>query len=526
MPTTYSRKMQSEHQLNFPFDGGIDSAEQLALWTPRDIWRRLDQRLMGLLGEDRRVDYKQAERKVDFDTLATYLSAFSNTPDGGVFIFGADSQGTPTGCSRLPNTILNRIEACHVKLCPLARPDPRRFDVKIGGKPDYCIAIYIPYIGRLVETNKGEAWARFGDQRHKMSEEEKKDYRTTRNESSFELEDANCEWPRDFDTKIIEDYCRAFRERENRSDWSTKDILIDRNLARRKEGSFSPQNNLVLLAGKNPGRHIPGCRIRVQRFIENAEGFNPIRAKWIEGNVPTIIVETEKVVRELIFDVTWMDAHNKFVTAPEYPQWAWFEAVVNACVHRSYAFSGTEISVTFFPDRLEIDSPGGFVPPVTEKNIYSARAARNHHLMDAMRYLGYVRMSREGALRIRSTMIESGLPDPVFTQESLHGVMVRVTLKNDNLRRKQSTDGDVADFVGVDAWKALSTHEVAILTFAFRNKRIQVSEAVRLTGRTWRTTKRDLEKLTARRLLKHMPGAYKFDPSAHYAIGDGRHDGK
>jgi ATP-dependent DNA helicase RecG len=39
---------------------------------------------------------------------------------------------------------------------------------------------------------------------------------------------------------------------------------------------------------------------------------------------------------------------------------------------------------------MEIESPGGFIPPVNEKIIYETRAARNHHLMDALRYLGYV----------------------------------------------------------------------------------------------------------------------------------------
>lgn len=59
-------------------------------------------------------------------------------------------------------------------------------------------------------------------------------------------------------------------------------------------------------------------------------------------------------------------------------------------VHRSYSFSGTGITVKLFRDRMEIEGPGGFVPPVNEKTIYPARASRNHHLVDALRYPGYV----------------------------------------------------------------------------------------------------------------------------------------
>ena len=42
--------------------------------------------------------------------------------------------------------------------------------------------------------------------------------------------------------------------------------------------------------------------------------------------------------------------------------------------------------------------------------------------MDAMRYLGYVQMAREGTRRIRESMESYRLPEPQFRQEALHGV--------------------------------------------------------------------------------------------------------
>src|SRR5262249_565769 len=86
------------------------------------------------------------------------------------------------------------------------------------------------------------------------------------------------------------------------------------------------------------------------------------------GNIVKIIREASEVISDSIYDVTWLNKDGKFVTTPEYPQWAWFESLVNACVHRSYSFSGTEISIKLFPDRFEVESQGGFVPPVNEKS--------------------------------------------------------------------------------------------------------------------------------------------------------------
>lgn len=146
------------------------------------------------------------------------------------------------------------------------------------------------------------------------------------------------------------------------------------------------------------------------------------------------------------------------------------------------------------------------------------RAARNHHTMDALRYLGYVLMAREGTRRIRESMQGYGLPDPQFRQEALYGVVVRVTLMNDHETRKRSTDKDVAQFFGVEIWKSLQEHEIKIVAHAFRNKTIQVSEAQRLTGRTWATSKKDLERLTRKGVLFFVAGEYARDPKAHYTI--------
>lgn len=508
-------------QLELPFDSLFELGDNPALWTPRDIWVRLNQRLLSYFKEDRRVEYK-GTKKVDFEDFATYLSTFSNTPDGGVVVFGVENDGNLVGCSKLTPEALNKIEHCHTKLCPQSKPEFKRFEIAIEDRVEFCIAVFIPYVGRLVETNKQEAWIRYGDSRHKMSEEEKRDFRSTRQELSFEMEIAPYRFPNDFDMQIIQDFCDRFRQKEGQRDWSNEEIILDRRLAVRDGENIKPLNSLVLLAAKDPQRTIPGCRVRIQRFPNDAEGtgdnYNPVKDRIIEVNIPKLISGASEAIEDIIYDVTWLNKEGKFVTTQEYPKWAWFEALVNACVHRSYSFSGTEINVKLFPYRMEIESPGGFVPPVNEKTIYHTRSARNHNVMDALRFLGYVRMAREGTRRIRESMNEWGLPEPQFKQEALHGVVVRVTLMNDHETRKRATDRDVAQHFGVEVWKSLQPHEIQIVAYAFQNNMIQVSEAQRLTGRTWSTSKKDLERLSRKGIITFVPGEYVRDPKAHYVI--------
>ena len=327
--------------------------------------------------------------------------------------------------------------------------------------------------------------------------------------------------PRTLIFASFNDFCDDYRAREGVG-FTNEELLIDRRLLKKDGDKLRPLNSLVLLAAKDPGRSIPGCRLRIQRFATEAEGegqsYSPQRDRTVEGNVVKILKESAEIISGMIYDVTWLNDQGKFITTPEYPPHAWFEAVVNAIVHRSYSFSGSEIFVKLFPDRMEIESPGGFIPPVNEKTIYEVRAARNHNLMDAMRYLGYVRMAREGARRIRTSMKAFNLPDPQWKQEAVHGVVVRITLRNDHASRKRATDTDVAHHFGVETWKLLQDHEIKILAYAYRNRRIQVSEAARVTGRTWHTSKKDLERLSRQKLLDFHAGEYERDPKTHYTI--------
>jgi hypothetical protein len=61
-------------------------------------------------------------------------------------------------------------------------------------------------------------------------------------------------------------------------------------------------------------------------------------------------------------------------------------------------------------------------------------------------------------------------------------------------------------------------HEIKIAAHAFRNETIQVSEASRLTGRTWQTSKKDLERMVKKGVLVFEPGSYVRDPKAQYRV--------
>ena len=502
------------------FDFALEDGDPLLeVLSPRDIWERLNQHELSRYSEDRRIEFKST--RIHFAELAKYYSMFSNTsPEGGVILIGVNDQGEAEGCSSLSVDQLNKLEKFHLDHCPNAKPEHRRIEISLGRNVDFIIAIYIPYTNRLTETNKKEAYIRYGDSKHRMSDDEKREYRQSRNEIEFELEPSGLKWPDDFETAIIDSICERFSIREDIRDRTREEILEIKHLGQIQRGHFHPNKALAILASKDARALIPGCRIRLQRFEGRIEGsgqtYSPVVDRFIEGNAVQLIERTALILENLIYDFTWLGEDGKFVTTKEYPRPAWFEALVNAVAHRSYIFSGADISIKLFEDRMEIESPGGFCPPVNESNIYDVRASRNPFLMDGMYLLDYVKMAREGTRRMAASMEEYGLPAPEFVQETVHGLLVRVVLKNDSEYRRRAGATEVIDAFGEELWKLLDEDEQKLAEIAVRNGEINVSDAQRATGRTWHTAKKKLAKMVTKGALIHVHNQSDRDTRAHY----------
>lgn len=127
-------------------------------------------------------------------------------------------------------------------------------------------------------------------------------------------------------------------------------------------------------------------------------------------------------------------------------------------------------------------------------------------------------MTREGTRRIIDSMANWKLPPPEYSEETLHGVSVKVTLRNEILSRERTSEIGVAQYVGTEIWKSLQDYEVNIVAFAFKNGLIYVNEASNITGRTWNTSKKDLDKLVRKGLLNFIRPRFTRDPKAHYEI--------
>ena len=137
-------------------------------------------------------------------------------------------------------------------------------------------------------------------------------------------------------------------------------------------------------------------------------------------------------IRTQLREFQYLDDNGQFQILPEYPEFAWFEGVVNAVTHRDYSVYGDHIRVLMFDDRLEIHSPGKLPNIVTVDNIKHERFSRNPRIARTLTEFGWVREMNEGVKRIYSEMESAFLHEPKYSEP---GNKVVLTLENNRLVR-------------------------------------------------------------------------------------------
>lgn len=134
----------------------------------------------------------------------------------------------------------------------------------------------------------------------------------------------------------------------------------------------------------------------------------------------------------------WKKLPNSRLELPEYVHRSYFEALVNALIHRDYLINGSEVHVDIFDDRMEIYSPGGMPDGtvIQDRNIQAIPSMRrNPVIADIFARLGYMERSGSGLGKIRSSYevsanFETG-KEPVFYSDRSQFL---VTLCNLNYR--------------------------------------------------------------------------------------------
>lgn len=451
--------------------------------------------LWDLAGGTRKVIDRRAVR----DTIAECVAAFANA-DGGTLLLGVDNDGTPSGHGYPEEAIAEFLAVPERRLRPALAIRHQR--IALDGNEIIVVQVGIAPEAVMVD---GDGFPyRVGDQirlePQEVINQRKQAYQTAGYDRRVQPE-AMLD---DLDLALAQSFLAGsvYRDRP------AEDTLRELGLILPKAGGMAVTNTALLLFAKRPfARWHPRAGIRMFRVAGTERQHGKHRnVTQLEGPIePPLAVAIPEAHRLAASQIKRSEKlHDLFFREmPEYPEFAWQEAIVNAVAHRDYNDQGREIEVWFFDDRMEVLSPGELVPPVTIEQLRERRrvhASRNPLLVRVLASVGIMRDEGEGVPRIFEEMQESLLRQPEIAVEAAQVALV--------LRNQPIFSGPSAEWQGL----------VAQLPISIAQKRVLLAHPGGFSNEDYRTLN-GVDRDEAYKQIQEMVGMGVLQPPASAGRG-------
>ncbi|HVG60870.1 MAG TPA: ATP-binding protein, partial [Hyalangium sp.] len=448
------------------------------------------------------------DRRSVRNQVAEYVAAFANA-EGGVLILGIENDGTVTG-HRYPD---DAVRAVLETPCTRLRPSqPAGFVVEHQGME--LLVFDVPLSDVAVQVEGNGFPLRVGDKTVQASESQIQALKFRGVVESWESRPSQMHIA-DLDPTLI---ARA-RTLSGLGALSNEAYLLKRKLADQRGRELVLRRGAELLFAKDGPDH-PNAGVRIFRVIGTERRYgaehNVEERPRIEGRLPHVLEEAFRLIEGFVRHPSRL-VGNRFRSVPEYPEFSWKEALLNAIAHRDYLIEGRTTEVWFFDDRLEVTSPGGLVPDVSLEELLRltrVHVSRNPRLVRALVDLGFMRDQGEGIPRMFAEMEGLFLPAPQLeaTQREF-----RLTLRNTpTLTVEDKT------FVSSLGDAELSDVEFRALLEAYRRGRVDNARMRQISGLETLGASQILRRLRDRELLTlHPAGAASYYILGPKALGDG-----
>jgi ATP-dependent DNA helicase RecG len=183
----------------------------------------------------------------------------------------------------------------------------------------------------------------------------------------------------------------------------------------------TPTVTAILVIGKDPRRWVPGAYIQFLR-VDGPELVDPVLDhREVSGTVGDQLRQMDEIVRLNIARSATVGGPRR-LEAPDYPEEALRQLIRNAILHRTYEGTHAPVRVTWFSDRVEIQSPGGPYGQVTRQTFGKPGVTdyRNPTLAEALKSLGFIERFGVGFAIARRSLSQNGNPELELTVEDAH----------------------------------------------------------------------------------------------------------
>ncbi|MDX2055459.1 MAG: ATP-binding protein [Polyangiaceae bacterium] len=445
---------------------------------------------------------KPRDRKDVRDQIAECVAAFANA-EGGVAIFGIEDDASVTG-HKYPTDAVD--EMLSVPSSRTQPPQANGFRIEHEGKELLVFEVAVADSPVMVTGNGYPL--RVGDKTVKMEEPKIR---------ALKLEGLAESWVNRPSRMTIADLNQArlgqAKGGAGYPDITDEEYLLRRKLADRKGAGLVLRRAAELLFANEPDH--PNAGIRIFRILgtERRVGtnYNVEERPRIEGPLPVVLDGAFTEIAGLLRKPSRLRG-TRFKETPEYPEFAWREAILNAVAHRDYGNQGRSIEVSLFDDHLEVSSPGALLPEIhmdTLRARQRVHQSRNPRLVRALVDLGFMRDQGEGIPRLFAEMEGLFLPAPDLESAAS---LFRVTLLN--TPTLTTADGE---FIGALGSEELTDLEFRALLEASRHSRVDNARMREIAGLDTLGASKLLRGLRDRKLLVLQAAG----SSTYYELSEG-----
>jgi len=224
----------------------------------------------------------------------------------------------------------------------------------------------------------------------------------------------------DLDLGLIRDFLHEIKSdlAEESTMMPFSDLCRHMNIARGPEEAFRPVNAGLMFFSKEPHRFFE--RAWIELVLRKDEAGKDFSEKYFKGPLHIQLRDAldyirNNIIAEKVKKISGRAESQRFYN---FPYDAIEESLANAVFHKSYEI-GKPIEVQIWPDRIEILSFPGPVPPVTAKILAEnrrivARDYRNRRVGDFLKELHLTEGRGTGFPTIYKALEDNASPPPVM----------------------------------------------------------------------------------------------------------------
>lgn len=370
--------------------------------------------------ESDRVERKEALTHID--RVAQAVCAFANDlPNhnrAGVIFVGQRDDGTCANV-RVDDVLLTRLGGLRLEVTPFPTLYVRR--VSLDGC-EVAVLEVEPSENPPVRLD-GRVWIRVGPRRAIATAEEERRLIEKRRWGTlpFDAHPIRGAELSDLDLKRFElEYLPAVTSPEALAE-NGRSLDQQLRALRLVHADGVPTVTAVLMLGRDPRQWLPGAYVQFLRVNGTELTDDLIDHRVISGTLSDQIRQVEELVRLNIGQPVTVGGPTRLET-PDYPEEAIRQLVRNALIHRSYEGTAAPVRITWFVDRIEIQSPGGPYGQVTKAHFGEPGIAdyRNPTIAESLKALGFIERFGVGIPIARDRLAKNGNPPLQFRVEDEH----------------------------------------------------------------------------------------------------------